>query len=74
MSESSYETLEALVADLAVSIATHLAFKHKPPADGDGWNLKISVEKPIAVVFADAPCVELRVNTNDVAMNSRAQK
>ncbi|KAK2593062.1 hypothetical protein QQS21_009228 [Conoideocrella luteorostrata] len=66
MSESSFETIEALVADLAIHMKAHLAKNHKAPLDGHGWHLKIAVEKPIAVVFADAPCVELRINTNDV--------
>ncbi|KAK8925307.1 hypothetical protein VCV18_005734 [Metarhizium anisopliae] len=59
-------TIEALLADMAVRITAHLVRNHTPPADGEGWQLGIAVEKPIAVVFADAPCVELRINTNDV--------
>ncbi|KID90129.1 dihydroneopterin aldolase family protein [Metarhizium guizhouense ARSEF 977] len=66
MTDSSFETIEALLADMALRITTHLVRNHEPPADGEGWQLGIAVEKPIAVVFADAPCVELRVNTNDV--------
>ncbi|KID66659.1 dihydroneopterin aldolase family protein, partial [Metarhizium hybridum] len=66
MTDSSFETIEALLADMAVRITTHLVRNHTPPPDGEGWQLGIAVEKPIAVVFADAPCVELRINTNDV--------
>ncbi|KJK79077.1 hypothetical protein H634G_05892 [Metarhizium anisopliae BRIP 53293] len=66
MTDSSFETIEALLADMAVRITAHLVRNHTPPADGEGWQLGIAVEKPIAVVFADAPCVELRINTNDV--------
>ncbi|KAF5125515.1 hypothetical protein E5D57_010203 [Metarhizium anisopliae] len=66
MTDSSFETIEALLADMALRITTHLVRNHEPPADGEGWQLGIAVEKPIAVVFADAPCVELRINTNDV--------
>lgn len=68
MTDSAFETIEALLADMAVHITTHLAKKYEAPADGAGWHLKIAVEKPIAVVFADAPCVELRINTNDVTL------
>lgn len=68
MTNSSFETIEALLADLALQVTTHLAKKHQEPLDGEGWLLKIAVEKPIAVVFADAPCVELRINTNDVIL------
>lgn len=68
MTDSSFETIEALLADMAVHITAHLARKHKAPADGEGWHLKIAVEKPIAVAFADAPCVELRISTNDVTL------
>jgi dihydroneopterin aldolase len=69
MTDSSFETIEALLADMALQITTHLAKKHKPPLDGQGWQLKIAVEKPIAVVLADAPCVELNINTNQVVIS-----
>ncbi|KAG8421197.1 hypothetical protein J3459_007698 [Metarhizium acridum] len=68
MTNSSFETIEALLADMALRITTYLVQNHDPPADGEGWQLRIAVEKPIAVVFADAPCVELRINTNDVLL------
>lgn len=69
MADSSFETIEALVADMAVHMTAYLAKNHKAPLDGQGWHLNIAVEKPIAVVFADAPCVELRIGTNDVRLN-----
>ncbi|QPH00787.1 hypothetical protein C2857_004762 [Epichloe festucae Fl1] len=69
MADSSFETIEALVADMAVHMTAHLAKNHKAPPDDQGWHLNIAVEKPIAVVFADAPCVELRIGTNDVRLN-----
>ncbi|KAM3499977.1 hypothetical protein MY11210_009564 [Beauveria gryllotalpidicola] len=66
MSESSYETLEALGTRLTVVIAAHLDRKHTPPRDGAGWNINISLEKPIAVPLADAACVEMSTNTVNV--------
>ncbi|OAA48683.1 dihydropteroate synthase [Metarhizium rileyi] len=75
MTDSSFETIEALLADMALHIAMYLAKNHKEPADGEGWLLRIAVEKPIAVMFADAPCVELSINTNDVILtNDVAQR
>ncbi|KAG5951066.1 hypothetical protein E4U53_003832 [Claviceps sorghi] len=67
MTSSSFETIEALLGDLAVRMTGYLKKKHVAPEDGRGWHLRIAVEKPIAVVFADAPCVELNIGTNDVA-------
>ncbi|KAM3498866.1 hypothetical protein MY10362_007836 [Beauveria mimosiformis] len=66
MSESSYETLEALGTQMTVVIAAHLQRKHTPPRDGAGWNINISLEKPIAVPLADAACVEMSTNTVNV--------
>ncbi|KGQ11668.1 hypothetical protein BBAD15_g2585 [Beauveria bassiana D1-5] len=66
MSESSYETLEALGTQMTVVIAAHLHRKHTPPRDGAGWNINISLEKPIAVPLADAACVEMSTNTVNV--------
>ncbi|KAG5929009.1 hypothetical protein E4U42_007436 [Claviceps africana] len=67
MTSSSFETIEALLGDLAVRMTGYLKKRHVAPEDGRGWHLRIAVEKPIAVVFADAPCVELKIGTNDVA-------
>ncbi|KAG6124505.1 hypothetical protein E4U12_008193 [Claviceps purpurea] len=67
MTSSSFETIEALLGDLAVGLKGYLTEKLKAPKDGKGWHLRIAVEKPIAVVFADAPCVELSIGTNDVS-------
>ncbi|KAG6088744.1 hypothetical protein E4U15_005285 [Claviceps sp. LM218 group G6] len=67
MTSSSFETVEALLGDLAVGLKGYLTEKLKAPKDGKGWHLRIAVEKPIAVVFADAPCVELSIGTNDVS-------
>ncbi|TQV97201.1 hypothetical protein V2A60_000174 [Cordyceps javanica] len=66
MSDSSYETLEALGTQMTVVIAAHLHRKHTPPRDGAGWIINISLEKPIAVPLADAACVEMSTNTANV--------
>ncbi|KAJ3495478.1 hypothetical protein NLG97_g3371 [Lecanicillium saksenae] len=66
MSDSSYETLEALGTHLTVAIAAHLRAKHTPPRDGSGWEINISLEKPVAVPLADAACVEMSTNTANV--------
>ncbi|KAG6006457.1 hypothetical protein E4U43_000437 [Claviceps pusilla] len=67
MTSSSFETIEALLGDLAVRMTGYLKERHTAPEDGRGWHLRVAVEKPIAVVFADAPCVELMIGTNDVS-------
>ncbi|ATY59766.1 Dihydroneopterin aldolase [Cordyceps militaris] len=70
MSNSSYETLEALGTQLTVVLAAHLHRKHTPPRDGAGWDINISLEKPIAVPLADAACVEMSTNTANVPNES----
>lgn len=68
MDASSYETLEALAADLSVVMTKYLASSGGQPADSAGHHLTIGLEKPIAVPLADVVCVELRANTNDVTV------
>ncbi|CAG9971443.1 unnamed protein product [Clonostachys byssicola] len=65
MSDSSLETLEALVDVIATQITKHLNTTY-PSEAANGWKLKISLDKPVAVPFADAPCVEIRVDTRNV--------
>ena len=67
MTASSFETLEALAMKLMRTIAHHLKSKCEPLlGKAAGWEVCITLEKPIAVPMADASCVELRMNTNDV--------
>jgi len=66
MENSSFGTLEALASDIAETVTLYLRLERAEPVDGSGSQLKIIVDKPIAVPFADAPSVELRVNTRDV--------
>ena len=63
MSESTFETLEALAASLAFHIARELRTKRD---DFYGEIIRIGLEKPTAVPLADAACVELTVRTEDV--------
>ncbi|KAK5990682.1 hypothetical protein PT974_08951 [Cladobotryum mycophilum] len=71
MSESSFETLEALAKDISIKIANLLHQSFRPHSrEQPSWGLRISLEKPIAVVFADAACVELSINTADIINSS----
>ncbi|KAL7937826.1 hypothetical protein V8C35DRAFT_293725 [Trichoderma chlorosporum] len=66
MSESSFETLEALANTLANNLASYLHSNHTGSMNRKGWPIKIALEKPIAVVLADAACVQLSVNSSEV--------
>lgn len=67
MTASSFETLEALAMKLMRTISNHLRNTFEPlQGEAAGWEVCITLEKPIAVPMADASCVELRMNTNDV--------
>ncbi|TLS20234.1 uncharacterized protein PpBr36_11491 [Pyricularia pennisetigena] len=58
---TSFETLEALGAYLLDRITA--AFRPQPEqtySGPSGWQIKIRMEKPTAVPFAEAPCVEIR--------------
>ncbi|KAF4123966.1 FolB [Geosmithia morbida] len=65
MRDSSYETLEALAERICADISQHLHEYYAVP-DTKGWRLKISLEKPIAVPMADAPRIELSVDSCDL--------
>ncbi|UNI14884.1 hypothetical protein JDV02_001465 [Purpureocillium takamizusanense] len=69
LENSSFGTLEALATDIAETVTLYLRLERAEPLDGSGSQLKIIVDKPIAVPFADAPSVELRVNTRDVPVS-----
>lgn len=67
MSDSSYETLEALACDLSIKISQGLETisSHSTLPKGHNRPIAISLEKPTAVVLADAACVELFTTTQD---------
>lgn len=65
MEKSSFETLEALGAHLAKNIKKDFRPNPKELVSGDeGWQMKICMEKPTAVPFAECPIVEMRVSAN----------
>ncbi|KAF5006128.1 hypothetical protein FDECE_7466 [Fusarium decemcellulare] len=66
LSESSFETLEALAADLSIHIARELRSKRE---EFYGAIIRIGLEKPTAVPLADAACVELAVKTDAVKID-----
>ena len=66
MMDSSFETLEALALILA-RVAKGWLVAHSKRPEGDGaWKLTVTLEKPVAVPFADASCVELIAYTNEI--------
>ncbi|KEY65612.1 hypothetical protein S7711_09615 [Stachybotrys chartarum IBT 7711] len=66
ISDSSFETLEALAATLASDVTEHLTSSYDSPPAGSGWHITIGLEKPIAVPLAEAACVELSTSTKEV--------
>lgn len=61
MEESSFETLEALGSHLSSRIMKDFRPLGEQDYTGQlGWQVKISMEKPTAVPFADGPVVEVR--------------
>ncbi|KAI0396638.1 Dihydroneopterin aldolase-domain-containing protein [Xylariaceae sp. FL0594] len=60
--DSSFETLEALGTHIAKRILNEFRIGNSPqPMRERGWQVKVCLEKPIAVPFADCPSVEVRV-------------
>lgn len=49
---------------LAKKIAEHLEKMHVPVPNG--WQINMSLEKPIAITLADASCVEVRIKTKSL--------
>lgn len=65
ISESSFETLEALAKFVLEKLKARYAeaWKEKVVNKGTGpWLFGIELQKPIAVPFAEAACVELRAS------------
>lgn len=63
MEKSSFETLEALGAHLTGVIQSDWNPNPEELYTGEeGWQVKISMEKPTAVLFADGPVVEIRAS------------
>ncbi|KAI0103725.1 Dihydroneopterin aldolase-domain-containing protein [Nemania sp. FL0031] len=61
---SSFETLEALGTHIANKILDEFRIGDSPqPMRERGWQVRVCLEKPIAVPFAECPSVEVRVNS-----------
>ncbi|KAI1828604.1 Dihydroneopterin aldolase-domain-containing protein [Xylaria intraflava] len=59
---SSFETLEALGAHIANMILDEFRIGDSPQTMRErGWQVKVCLEKPIAVPFSDCPSVEVRL-------------
>ena len=57
--ESSYETLESLAEDLAARIIKFFVLSQPPTALPAPAGVRITIEKPNAIPFADAPVIEI---------------
>ena len=61
MEASSFETLEALGALVADKILSEFKIGDEPKTGRDrGWQVRVSLAKPIAVPFAECPAVEIK--------------
>ncbi|KAI1369336.1 Dihydroneopterin aldolase-domain-containing protein [Xylaria arbuscula] len=61
---SSFETLEALGTHIANQILDGFRIGGNPQRMRErGWQIRVCLEKPIAVPFADCPSVEVRVGS-----------
>ncbi|KAI0448526.1 Dihydroneopterin aldolase-domain-containing protein [Xylaria acuta] len=64
LQSSSFETLEALGTHIARKILDEFRIGDSPqPMNERGWQVRVCLEKPIAVPFADCPSVEVRVGS-----------
>ncbi|KAI1390259.1 Dihydroneopterin aldolase-domain-containing protein [Hypoxylon trugodes] len=60
MEASSFETLEALASHVAKKILSDFRIGDDPkPMKERGWQVRVCLEKPIAVPFAECPSVEV---------------
>ncbi|RYP24766.1 hypothetical protein DL765_000312 [Monosporascus sp. GIB2] len=65
MESSSFETLEALASHVANKILSDFRIGDDPkPMRDRGWQVKVCLEKPIAVPFAECPVVELKMGAD----------
>ncbi|KAI0908890.1 Dihydroneopterin aldolase-domain-containing protein [Ustulina deusta] len=64
LESSSFETLEALGTHVANQILDEFRIGDSPQRMRErGWQVRVCLEKPIAVPFADCPSVEVRVGS-----------
>lgn len=62
---SSFETLEALALFLCKCVDEFLLSRFLRP-DERGWRYNVSLEKPVAVPLADAPRVQLSLDSREI--------
>jgi len=67
MEKSSFETLEALGAQLAETVLSSSWCE-------ESWQVGIRMEKPTAVPMADCPVVEVRATPEFVARRKKARE
>ncbi|KAI0148141.1 hypothetical protein F4776DRAFT_660314 [Hypoxylon sp. NC0597] len=64
MEASSFETLEALASQVANKILSDFRIGDSPaPMKERGWQVRVCLEKPIAVPFAECPAVEVTMGS-----------
>ncbi|KAI1376340.1 hypothetical protein F4677DRAFT_88944 [Hypoxylon crocopeplum] len=64
METSSFETLEALATQVANKILSDFRIGDSPaPMKERGWQVKVCLEKPVAVPFAECPAVEVTMGS-----------
>lgn len=74
MEESSFQTLEALATHVGQRIIKYFLIPRTSHSTGGPYErIKICLEKPTAVTFADAPAVEILVDA-DPSINNLAQQ
>ncbi|ORY62163.1 serine/threonine-protein kinase psk1 [Pseudomassariella vexata] len=65
MEASSFETLEALAVHIGNKILSDFRIGDDPkPARERGWQVKISLSKPIAVPLAECPTIEIKMGAD----------
>lgn len=65
MEASSFETLEALATNIANKILSDFRIGDDPKSMKErGWQVKVALEKPIAVPFAECPMVEVKLGAD----------
>jgi hypothetical protein len=75
ISESEFNTLESLTSYLTTKIIQEFLSKYdfEKETGNDYPRLRIILEKPTAVTFADAPAVEVFVDTNPTSSKEIAK-
>ncbi|CAJ2501001.1 Uu.00g038540.m01.CDS01 [Anthostomella pinea] len=64
MESSSFETLEALGTHVANKVLSEFRIGDNPaPMKERGWQVRVCLEKPIAVPFAECPSVEIKIGS-----------